>query len=958
MSRVFRIATKIHATFDKSGLNSTSTCWHTRIGKMRVGYQVRWALEIVMVVVVGCAALASYAAIDDERRVALVIGNGAYHYADPLPNPRNDAEAISDKLEEIDFEVTTAVDLGRDEMEDAILRFGQESEGADVVLIFYAGHGMQLDGENYLLSVDAKLERSHDLQDAAIEEARLHSVFAFVEPELSLLILDACRTNPFHQTLDLQPGLASGGAATHELGSSRSTKDLLIVFSAAPGQVAFDGETGNSPFTTALLQWIDRPGLHVETLFRHVRRTVIELTGKQIPWVESSMTREAWLSPPDGSGVQKSLEELLAKVIESFDNELEREAAEEHFRRLMPSSEIFAESRLATSDTIASDAQEDLEALRWLSIRTSTDPAVFERFAASFPNGRFSELAQKRLETLGSASVETAEATAESALFQVASGTSEVEGEGGLDPDALAAAEAELDLDQSQMIAVQQLLAYGDHYSGALDGSIGPMSRSAITAFQGDSGLDETGYLNGIVIERLVALHAGPLLMIEQDPERRRAIHALAAVAGSGPGANPEVIRIASIARHPEVEAVWRSAANEFEADYPGNIVEFDTRPGDAYKADLLGMLGSDTPPDIVFTWGGGHLRALAHAGFASDLTEDMGSGLALQYKPSALSTLTIDERIFAAPANMSLVNLWANKTLLDKAGVDPDLLATWEGILAAVPRLKDAGVIPIGVGGADRWPVQGYWSGLALAIAGTDGIADAVAGEGLGFEDPAFVEAGERFEELVALDPFQENYRDLMNIDAVRAFIAGWTAMTVTGDWAYVEMSRNWPGGPEGASETLVRLPFPPRDLGGLEGETTLGGSDGWVLRSSAPEKALHLLNRLSGLEMQTELARLGHLVPSVSGADEAIEDPTIAAVATELALSRNHQLFLDQILGPEVGEKLNDVAVALADGDLTPENAAAEIESAWADARQTLMIRPMAVEGETSTPELEPVE
>jgi raffinose/stachyose/melibiose transport system substrate-binding protein len=151
--------------------------------------------------------------------------------------------------------------------------------------------------------------------------------------------------------------------------------------------------------------------------------------------------------------------------------------------------------------------------------------------------------------------------------------------------------------------------------------------------------------------------------------------------------------------------------------------------------------------------------------------------------------------------------------------------------------------------------------------------------------------------------------------------------------------MSRNWPGGPEGAAETLVRIPFPPSDLG-AGGEITAGGSDGWVLREGAPEPALDLLERLAGLEVQTELARLGHLVPSIAGADDAISDPAIAAVATDLTLSRYHQLFLDQVLGPQAGEKLNDVAVALADGDLTPEAAASEIEAAWSDARATLTI------------------
>lgn len=907
---------------------------------------MRWILGLVIVLGVAFAAIA---AIDDERRVALVIGNGDYQYAAFLPNPVNDAEAIAEKLRSLDFDVTTAVDLGRDEMEAAVLRFGQESEGSDVVLIFYAGHGIQMDGENYLLSVDAQLEGREDLRDGAIEEARLHSVFAFVEPELSLLIMDACRTNPFQGLLGVEAGLASGGAAKHELGSSRSTEDMMIVFSAAPGQVALDGESGNSPFTTALLQWIDYPGLEVDRIFRHVRRTVIDLTGGQIPWVESSLTREAWLRPPGPDEQIDSFESLLAQVVASFENPLEREAAEAHFRRLIPDSRLLEETRVASSGQIANDAQSDLEALRWLSIRRSEDPAVFENFLDAFPEGKFAGLAREHIAELADLLTNAGGSTDEEMAFAPASGEGPLDTdvaaepalqEASLDIEALSAMETELGLDRGGRIAVQQLLAVMGNYTGALDGAIGPMSRAAIAAFQVDAGLAGTGYLDIDSLARLVEAAAKPALAEEADPNRRGAIHGLAAVARFGPGAAPTTIRVASIARHPEVEAVWRAVADRFEADNPGYPVVFDSRLGAEYKAQLLGMLGSETPPDILFTWGGGHLRAIAHAGFATDLTEAMAAGWAFDYKPGALNNLIIDERIYAAPSNMSLVNLWANRTLLDKAGIEPESLKTWEGLLDAVTRLKAAGVMPIGVGGADRWPLAGYWAGLALAIAGPDGLDAALHGDAEGFEAPAFVEAGARLKDLADMEPFQANYRDLSNIDAVRAFIGGWTAMNLTGDWAYVEMSRNWPGGPDAAAENLVRIPFPPTDLGAGGEGSTIGGSDGWVLRAGAPEPALELLEHLANLEIQTELARLGHLVPSIAGADDAIGSPTLSAVATELTLSRHHQLFLDQVLGPQAGEKLNDVAVAIVDGDLTPEDAAAEIERAWEDARPTLTI------------------
>jgi raffinose/stachyose/melibiose transport system substrate-binding protein len=914
------------------GVNTAPGCWQddvdTRDGNLQT---VRWILGLVLLVF---ATLAAFAAIDDEQRVALVIGNGDYQHVSPLPNPGNDARALSEKLRALDFEVTTAIDMTRADLEETVLRFGAESEGADIVLIFYAGHGLQVDGENYLLATDARIDDRNDLSEAAIEEGRLHSVFAFVEPRLSLLIMDACRTNPFADVLGTAPGLASGGAAEHELGSARSNENLLIVFSAAPGQVALDGDSGNSPFTTALLQWIDQPGLEIESIFRHVRRTVIDLTGGQIPWVESSMTDEAWLRPAIAAAPRASLSDLLGQALAGFEDPLEKQAAEAYLRRLLPEADVFAEQRLAASGAIATDAAAEIPALRWLSIRRSEDPSAFTAFVEEYPDSPFAALAVDRLAAL--ADMAGAEASDEAGP-EMASGGPAAEAPTPRDEAALAATEAAFALDRDARIAVQRLLAEAGHYRGTLDGAIGPMSRTALAAFQEAAQLPGTGYLDATTLDRLIAEAAPSLLSGELAPPDRAAIHGLAAVARGGPGAQPVPIRVASITRHPDVHALWRDLADAFEAENPGTMVTFDLRSDTEYKAQLLAMLGAENPPDILFTWGGGHLRALAEAGFAADLTETMAEGWAVTFKPGSLGTLTIDGRIHAVPAQMSLFNLWANGRLLAEAGVDPASLATWEGLLAAVPKLKAAGVNPIGVGGADRWPLQGYWAGLVLGLGGREGLDAALAGEGGGFEAAPFVEAGVRLKELADLEPFQPNYRDLTNTEATRAFIGQWSAMTLTGNWAYAEMSRHWPGGLEAAAEELIRIPFPPSDLGAGGADLTYGGSDGWALATDAPPEAFAFLERLASLETQTALAGMGYVVPSIAGADAAISVPTIRAVADELTATGHHQLFLDQLLGPQVGERLNDAVVAIVDGDLSPQGAAAELERAWAEVRVT---------------------
>jgi raffinose/stachyose/melibiose transport system substrate-binding protein len=301
-----------------------------------------------------------------------------------------------------------------------------------------------------------------------------------------------------------------------------------------------------------------------------------------------------------------------------------------------------------------------------------------------------------------------------------------------------------------------------------------------------------------------------------------------------------------------------------------------------------------------------------------------------MSFKPGALQNLTVGDRVYAIPSQMALVSLYANRRHLEAAGVSPGELETWSGFVNAVRRLKGAGFAPIAVGGADRWPLQHYWGAIAQALAGRETIDEALRGQGKGFADEAFVRAGEMIVELASLEPFQPGYLDDTANDAVDAVVAGAATMVLTGDWSIPRLERTWPGGKSAALDELVRIPFPPRDLAG-GGLLTYGGADGWVVAANAPDEAVDLVKELASVESQSTLARLGLAVPAVPGADSLIGDPLLVGVADELTLSAFHQLYFDQVLGPEAGEVLNDVAVALVDGDLTPTRAAAEIDAAW---------------------------
>jgi tetratricopeptide (TPR) repeat protein len=231
---------------------------------------------------------------DSRRRVALVIGNGKYQFATPLPNPPNDASDIANALRKLGFDVVEGRDLDRPGMDNAIRQFSRKLDGADIALFFYAGHGLQVNGKNYLVPVDAKLERPGDL---ALDAVDIGNVLAQMEAEkrVNLIFLDACRDNPLARSLARSLGTRSS-AVGQGLASIQSAIGTMIAYATQPDNVALDGEGRNSPFTTALLKHIVTPGLEIGTLMRRVRADVIAATReKQVPWDHSSLVGDVIL---------------------------------------------------------------------------------------------------------------------------------------------------------------------------------------------------------------------------------------------------------------------------------------------------------------------------------------------------------------------------------------------------------------------------------------------------------------------------------------------------------------------------------------------------------------------------------------------------------------------------------------------------------------------------------------
>jgi uncharacterized caspase-like protein len=223
-----------------------------------------------------------------EKRVALVIGNSAYQKVAPLTNPANDAGVVAAMLKQVGFDsVEAKMDLKAADMRRALREFGNKTRDADVAVVYYAGHGIELDNTNYLIPVDAQLETDTDVYD---ETFPLERILVAVEParQLRLVILDACRDNPFAKTMKRTVASRAIGRGLAKV--EPTSPNTIIAYAAKAGSTASDGDSKNSPFAAALVEHLPKPGLDLRRAFGFVRDDVLKTTGnKQEPYVYGSL---------------------------------------------------------------------------------------------------------------------------------------------------------------------------------------------------------------------------------------------------------------------------------------------------------------------------------------------------------------------------------------------------------------------------------------------------------------------------------------------------------------------------------------------------------------------------------------------------------------------------------------------------------------------------------------------
>ncbi|HXQ71255.1 MAG TPA: caspase family protein, partial [Pyrinomonadaceae bacterium] len=284
---------------------------------------------------------------DAEKRLALIIGNGAYANAASLRNPPNDARDMAKNLTELGFVVETGIDLNQKQMKAMIRQFGQRLKGKQGVF-YYAGHGVQSKGRNYLIPVDALIESEADVEDAGVDIQLMLNYMDDAQNGLNIVILDACRNNPFARSIrSSENGLAQVDAPT----------GTLIAYATAPGRVASDGTGKNGLYTGELLKQMRTPGVSVTEMFMRVRAEVVKQTaGKQVPWEASSLIGTFFFNattniPTDPKGKPS----------------------------VMPADAELIEKEY------------------WESIKNSKEKLDYQEYLNEFPQGRYAQLARLRL---------------------------------------------------------------------------------------------------------------------------------------------------------------------------------------------------------------------------------------------------------------------------------------------------------------------------------------------------------------------------------------------------------------------------------------------------------------------------------------------------------------------------------------------------------------------------------
>jgi hypothetical protein len=326
-----------------------------------------------------------------EQRVALVIGNASYRNIQPLDNPDNDAQSMAQMLNQAGFEVITATNLTQTEMIKVVQDFSSRiaTHGPNTVaMIYYAGHGVQIAGENYLIPIDARIAAPSDLTSGAVRLVDLMATLEAIPSRARIVVLDACRNNPFPAVDDAGRGLAIVDAPN---GS-------IVGYSTSPGEEALDGRGNHSPYTQAFLRLARQPNLPIEQLFKRIRLDVHQSTeGLQTPWESSSLTNDftffgdaatAAARPPLNAPVVQMASNLPGQSVRQAYDYVLSENSPANYREFI---EMFPRDPLA--DRVRLLLADLTQAAAWHDAVLANSPAAYQSFRDTYADSRYAPVA-------------------------------------------------------------------------------------------------------------------------------------------------------------------------------------------------------------------------------------------------------------------------------------------------------------------------------------------------------------------------------------------------------------------------------------------------------------------------------------------------------------------------------------------------------------------------------------
>lgn len=409
------------------------------------------------------------------KRVALVIGNGAYEHTVPLPNPANDAEQMAAKLRALGFEVVAGQDQTYSDMRRSVMNFAKKAYGAEIAILFYAGHGLQVAGKNHLVPIDATIEDETSLDFETITVDFIMRQMS-KDVKVQMVFLDACRDNPLARTLSRRMGPSRSGSVGAGLAEIKieetGGEGSVIAFATSPGDVALDGDGANSPFTTALIKHIDTPNASIQTVMTRVTGDVYEETEKrQRPWVNASLIGEVFLN--------------------------KRSVAPSTTVASLGDTPTATPPAPAASSTASQSAIAwEREKLIWETAKSSNTVVDYQAYLDAYPNGLFADFARNSIKRLSSANQVASVNPTAPAATAAANGNPVV----ATLPDpqkavpGTEATEAAMGWNRNSRREVQTRLNLAGHDVGRPDGAFGPKTRSGVSAWQTANGIVPTGY--------------------------------------------------------------------------------------------------------------------------------------------------------------------------------------------------------------------------------------------------------------------------------------------------------------------------------------------------------------------------------------------------------------------------------------------------------------------------------